>query len=124
MSGWTDTELSRIGPADELEIASYRQDGTLRPYTTIWVVRVGDELYVRSWRRRSGVWFRRALQRHEGRIRAAGVERDVTFEEPDDSVHPAIHDAYRSKYARYPDSYVRPMVEPDATAATFRLVPR
>src|SRR5512133_3053415 len=55
MSGWTDTELSRIGPADELEIASYRQDGTLRPYTTIWVVRVGDELYVRSWRGRSGV---------------------------------------------------------------------
>ena len=94
MSGWTDTELSRIGPADELEIASYRQDGTLRPYTTIWVVRVGDELYVRSWRGRSGVWFRRALQRHEGRIRAAGVERNVTFEEPDDSVHPAIHDAY------------------------------
>jgi hypothetical protein len=124
MSGWTDTELARIGPADELEIASYRQDGTLRPYTTIWIVRVGDELYVRSWRGRSGVWFRRALQRHEGRIRAAGVERDVTFEEPDVSVHPAIHDAYRSKYTRYPDSYVRPMVEPDATAATFRLVPR
>ena len=124
MSGWTDIELARIGPADELEIASYRQGGTLRPYTTIWIVRVGDELYVRSWRGRSGVWFRRALQRHEGRIRAAGVERDVTFEEPDDSVHPAIHDAYRSKYARYPDSYVRPMVEPDATAATFRLLPR
>ena len=124
MSGWTDNELSRIGPADELEIASFRQDGTLRPYTTIWVVRVGDELYVRSWRGRSGVWFRRALHRHEGRIRAGGIERDVTFEEPDDSVHPAIHEAYRSKYARYPDSYVRPMVEPDATAATFRLVPR
>lgn|SRR5512133_1698669 len=124
MSGWTDTELSRIGPADELEIASYRQDGTLGPYTTIWVVRVGDELYVRSWRGRSGVWFRRALQRHEGRIRAAGIVRDVTFEEPDDSVHPAIHEAYRGKYARYPDSYVRPMVEPDATAATFRLLPR
>ncbi|HEY9469274.1 MAG TPA: DUF2255 family protein [Propionibacteriaceae bacterium] len=124
MSGWTDTELSRIGPADELEIASYRHDGTLRPYTTIWVVRLGDELYVQSWRGRSGVWFRRALQRHEGRIRAAGIERDVTFEEPDDSVHPAIHEAYRSKYARYRDSYVRPMVEPDATAATFRLIPR
>jgi Uncharacterized protein conserved in bacteria len=123
MSGWTDTELSRIGPADELEIASYRHDGTLRAYTTIWVIRVG-ELYVRSWRGRSGVWFRRALQRHEGRIRAAGIERDVTFEEPDDSVHPAIHEAYRSKYARYRDSYVRPMVEPDATAATFRLIPR
>jgi hypothetical protein len=59
-----------------------------------------------------------------GRIRVGRIERDVTFEEPDDCVHPAIHGAYRSKYARYPDSYARPMIEPDATAATFRLVPR
>ncbi len=124
MSEWTDTELDAIGGADELEIASYKQDGTLRRYTTIWVVRVGDDLYVRSWRGRSGLWFRRALQRPEGRIRAGGTERDVTFTEPDDSVHSAIHQAYRSKYGRYSESYVRPMIEPDATAATFRLVPR
>jgi hypothetical protein len=124
MSGWTDDELDRIGAADELEIASYRPDGSLRRYTTIWVVRVGDDLYVRSWHGRAASWFRRALQRHEGRIEAGGVERDVTFEEPDGDLHPAIHQAYRTKYGRYPDSYVRPMVEPEATAATFRLIPR
>jgi hypothetical protein len=124
MSGWTDDELDRIGAADELEIASYKQDGTLRPYTTIWVVRVGDDLYVRSWHGRAAAWFRRALQRHEGRIQAGGVERDVTFAEPDDtSVHPAIDQGYRTKYGRYGSPYVQPMIDPGATAATFRLVP-
>jgi hypothetical protein len=101
MSGWTDDELDRIGTADELEIASYRPDGSLRRYTTIWVVQVGDDLYVRSWHGRAASWFRWALQRHQGRIQAGGVERDVTFEEPDDDLHPAIHQAYRTKYGRY-----------------------
>jgi hypothetical protein len=80
-------------------------------------------LYVRSWRGHSGRWFRHALQRREGRIRAGGIERDVIFEEPDDAVHPAVDNAYRIKYVRYPEAIVQPMVEPDATAATFRLVP-
>jgi len=123
MSGWTDNELAEIGVADELEITSFRNDGTVRPYVTIWVVRVADDLYVRSWKGRSGGWFRRALQRREGRIRAAGIERDVTLEEPGDAVHSAIDNAYRTKYGRYPVAYVQPMVAPDAIAATFRLVP-
>jgi hypothetical protein len=80
-------------------------------------------LYVWAWRGHSGRWFRHALQKGEGRIRAGGIEHDVIFEEPDVTVHPAIDDAYRTKYGCYPEAYVQPMVEPDATA-TFRLVPR
>ncbi len=72
---------------------------------------------------RGGTWFRRALQRHEGRIRAGGVERDVAFEEPGDADHRAVDDAYRSKYGRYAGTYVEPMVGPVATAATLRLAP-
>jgi hypothetical protein len=124
MPGWTTDELARIGAADELEVASYRTDRTLHRYTTIWVVCVGDDLYVRSYRGRERGWFRRALRSREGRIRAGGVERDVTFEEPDDTVHPDIDEGYLTKYGRYPDSYVQPMIGADATAATFRLVPR
>ena len=48
MTAWTSDELSRIGQAEELQITSARPDGTMRPYVTIWVVRVGDDLYVRS----------------------------------------------------------------------------
>ena len=123
MSRWTRDEVAAIGGADELEIAPYSEDRSLRPYTTIWVVRIDDDLYVRAYRGRDRGWFRRALQRREGRIRAGGVERDVTFEDPDPGVNPAIDHAYQAKYARYGDAYVKPMIGPDAIAATFRIVP-
>jgi hypothetical protein len=131
MSGWTTDELDRIGTADELLIAPTGADGTLRPYTTIWVVRIGDDLYVRSYRGRGGGWFRHALRRPEGRIRAGGVERDVAFEEAGDTDNPSdraidrvIDEAYRTKYAGYSSAYVDPMVSPEASAATLRLLPR
>jgi hypothetical protein len=124
MRDWTAEELDRIGGADELEIAALGPDGTLRPATTIWVVRLGDDLYVRSFRGRRGGWFRSVLRRPEGRIRAGGVTRDVAFQEPDDADHAAIDQAYQTKYARYGNSYLDPMVSPAATAATLRLIAR
>jgi hypothetical protein len=121
MSDWTAEELDTIGAADELRIAALRPDGSLRPYTTIWVVRVGDDLYVRSYRGRDGAWFRSALRHPEGRIRAGGLTRDVTFTDAADTDQAAIDQAYRSKYARYDASYVDPMVSPAARGATLQL---
>ena len=124
MSTWTGEDLDTVGAADELQIAPLRADGSLRPYTTIWVVRVGDDLYVRSVRGRRGGWFRHALERGAGRIRAGGVERDVTVAEAEDADHDAIDRAYRRKYGGYPRAYVDPTVTADASAATLRLSPR
>jgi hypothetical protein len=124
MRDWTADELDTIGAAEELEIAPLRPDGSLRPYTSIWVVRVGDDLFVRSWRGRDGAWFRATLGRPEGSIRAARIERDVTFTEPDHADHDAIDQAYRGKYAWYASAYVDPMISPGARAATLRLTPR
>ena len=124
MSNWTAEELAKVGAADELEIASVRPDGSLRPYVTIWVVRVGDDLYVRSYRGRDSAWFRAVLRRPEGRIRAGGVDRDVTFTEPADAGNAVIDQAYRTKYAGYSRTYVEPMVSPKAQAATLRLIAR
>jgi hypothetical protein len=100
MTAWTDEELGRIGEAQELQLASERPDGTLRPYVTMWVVRVDDELYVRSAYGANNPWFRRAKASGVGRIRAGGVERDVTFAEPAPDVHPDIDATYRGKYDR------------------------
>ena len=124
MSDWTAGDLDTIGAAEELQIAALRPDGSLRPYVTIWVVRVGDGLYVRSYRGRDGAWFRSVLARPEGRIRAGGLTRDVTVEEPADAGQPAIDQAYRDKYTRYGGTYVDPMVSPAARAATLRLLAR
>jgi hypothetical protein len=79
MTAWTNDELNKIGSADELEIASLRRDGTLRNPVTIWVVRAGDDLYVRSGGGRSSAWFHGTQVRHEGHIQAGGVEKDVIF---------------------------------------------
>ena len=125
MTAWTSDELTTIGAADELELASLRGDGTLRKEVTIWVVRHGDDLYVRSVNGRSAAWFRGAQARHEGHIRAGGVERDVTFvEEADPGINDELDAAYRTKYRRYDTRYVDPMVASEARAATIKLVPR
>ncbi len=125
MTAWTSNELTKIGKAEELEIASLREDGTLRKAVTIWVVRLGDDLYVRAVNGRTGVWFRSAQVRHEGHIQAGGVDKDVTFvEEPDPALNEQIDAAYRAKYHRYGESIVGSIVNAGARAATFRLMPR
>ena len=125
MTAWTSDELSKIGAADELELASVRRDGTLRNPVTIWVVRVGDDLYVRAFKGRFGPWFRGTQARHAGRISAGGVEKDVSFvDEADSGTNDAIDAAYRAKYHRYGARFVDPMVSPEARAATLELVPR
>ena len=125
MAAWTNDELTRIGDAEELEIAPERRDGTLRNPVTIWVVRNGNDLYVRSVNGRDGAWFRAAEARHEGRISAGGVAKDVTFVDVDaDDVNSAIDAAYRAKYHRYSAGIVNTTLTPQARAATLQLVPR
>jgi hypothetical protein len=125
MSAWTSEELDKIARTDELEIASLKDNGTLRKPVTIWVVRVGDGLYVRSYKGRTAAWFRGALALHQGHIQAGGVDKDVTFaEETDPGINGRIDAAYRDKYRNYDASYVDPMVAPNARAATIKLVPR
>jgi len=121
---WTEDELGKIGAADELELASAKNDGTLRKPVTIWVVRRGDDLYVRSVYGRTSRWFRGTQERQEGRIQAGGVEKDVVFTDGEADANDAIDDAYRTKYERYPAEFVDPTVTPQARAATLKLVPR
>jgi hypothetical protein len=59
MATWAKDELHKIAAAEELELVPLRRDGTLSHAVTIWVVRVGDDLYVRSWKGDDGAWFRR-----------------------------------------------------------------
>ena len=124
MTAWKADELARIGRATELQITSRRGDGSLRPYVTIWVVRSGDELYVRSAYGHDNGWFQRAMSSGEGRIRAGGVERDVAFEEPGAAVDAELDAAYHAKYDRYGPSIVGTVVSPEAARSTLRLAPR
>lgn len=123
-TAWTTDELDKIGTAEELEIASLRRDGTRRNPVTIWVVRLGNDLYVRSVNGRTSAWFRGAQHRHKGHIRAGGVEKDVTFvEESDSGINDQIDAAYRTKYCRYAASIISSIVSHEARAATIKLAP-
>ena len=124
MTTWTSEELTKIGTAEELEIASLRRDGTLRNPVTIWVVRLGDDLYVRSVYGRTSAWFRGTQVRHEGHIQAGGVDKDVTFVESGPDINDQIDAAYRTKYHRYAASIISTIVSPEARSATIKLVPR
>lgn len=123
MTEWTTEELAEIEAADQLEIASLRCDGTLRDPVT-WVVCLGDDLYVRSVNGRNGAWFRDTQVRHEGRIRAGGVAKDITFIDGDRDIEDEIDNAYRTKYRRNGPSIVGSVVTSEARSATRRLLPR
>jgi hypothetical protein len=124
MNEWTSDELTRIGNAEELEIASVRSDGTRRKPVTIWVARDGDSLYVRSVKGPSSAWFRGTQDRHEGRIRAGGLEKDVTFVRADQAIEAKVDAAYRAKYRRYAGSILNSVLTPPARSTTTKLVPR
>jgi len=109
---------------DEASHAGGHTDGSLRPYATIWAVRVGDDIYVHSAGGPVNPWFRRALASGEGRIRAGGIEQDIAFEAPAPQVAASITAAYHTKYDRYGPSIVGTVVSPEAVASTLRLVPR
>ncbi len=124
LTAWTSDELGRIGKAEELQISSLRSDGTLRRPVTIWVVRVGDDLYVRCVNGRTGAWFRGTQTRHEGHIRAGGVDKDVTFvDEADPGTNNQVDAEYRNKYRRYAANIVNSVLTPQARAATIKIVP-
>lgn len=122
MPGWTERELTTIGEAEELRISSRPPDGTLRPSVIIWVVRIGDNLYVRSAYGAKNPWYARARKSGSGHITSGGIERDVTFEDATDSPA-AIDAAYHTKYDRHGPRIVGTVVGEKVAALTFRLVP-
>jgi hypothetical protein len=123
-ASWTPDELRQIGAARELEIASRRDDGTLRRRVPIWVVNVGDEVYVRTWYRRDTGWFGHVLAARQARIRVPGLEADVSAEDigaGPPELAADVDAAYRAKYGR--SGSTERMVSDEATATTLRLRP-
>lgn len=114
---WTGDQLDRLGTATEIELVLSRRR------VPIWIVRVGDQLYVRSWRGAAGGWYRTVRRSQATRVRVGGTELDVRFVEPDEDVDDLVDQAYREKYAGYGSAYVEPMVAPEARATTLRLEP-
>lgn len=90
--------------------------------TWIWSVVVDDALYVRAYNGQNSRWYQAARRHKAGRITAAGMTKDVTFEPVDGPVNDRIDDAYRAKYGDSP--YLNPMIGARTRAATVKVMPR
>jgi hypothetical protein len=123
---WNPDTLTTLGDALEVDVTPFAADGSRRPTRTIWSIRIGDELYVRSWKGRSAGWFRDVLATHQGEIAVTGggAAQRVTFEEVDAEapVQERISAAYLTKYAA--DGYASSMNEQGPLESTLRLIPR
>jgi len=120
---WPKDELREIAEADDLHIAPLRDDGrTYGTLTWIWSVAVDDALHVRAYNGQSSRWYQAAVRQKAGRIVAAGITKEVTFEAEDGPINDRIDDAYRAKYRD--SEYLKPMIGKRARAATVRIMPR
>jgi len=123
MSRWLNNELDSIAATDDLHISPFREDGvTYGTPTWIWSVVVDHGLYVRGYHGQSSSWYQAAILQKAGRIRAAGITKEVTFEPVDGPIQNQIDEAYRKKYASSP--YLKPMIAAQARSATIKIVPR
>jgi len=124
MTTWTADELNTIGNSEELEISPRKRDGSLRKPLPVWVIRVGDGLYIRSMNGLTGAWYRGVQESHLGHIKSGGIDCDVTFiEEPDTAINDRIDSEYLQKYGRYGASLIRKMTDSGPRSATIKLLP-
>ena len=120
---WAPNELQKIAASDDLHISPFRDDGvTYGTPTWIWSVVVDGGLYVRAYNGQQSRWYQAAVRHRAGRIRAAGLTKEVMFEPVDGAINDRIDDAYRAKYHGSP--YLPPMIDTRTRAATVRVLPR
>ena len=123
MTTWSKDELHKIAQADDLNISPFRDDGvTYGTPTWIWSVAVDDALYVRGYNGQNSRWYQAAVRQQAGRITAAGMTKEVTFEPVGGRINDLVDDAYRTKYRGSP--YLKPMVGARARSATVKVMPR
>jgi hypothetical protein len=120
---WPADELRKLADSDDLHISPIRDDGVTHGTPTwIWSVVVDNALYVRAYNGQQSPWYQAAERQEGGRIRAAGMTKDVAFEPVHGAVNDRIDEAYRVKYAGSP--YLKAMTSARARSATMRVRPR
>ena len=119
---WPKEELRKIGETDDLHIAPFREDGqTYGTATWIWSVVLDGALYVRPYNGKNSRWYQAAMRQKAGRITAAGITKEVSFEPTEEAINDRVDDAYKAKYKGSP--YLRPMIGAGPRSATVKVMP-
>jgi len=122
MPEWSADELDDLRASNEIQLSTFRADGSLRTFVPVWVVQVDDAVYVRSYRGETGNWYRHPRQHGDGHVGSAAVDRDVRFTDTT-TRRDVIDAAHREKYGEA-SSYFNTMVRDDVASTTLRLSPK
>ena len=122
MSTWEPATHAALTAPEEVQISTRRKDGSLRRPRIIWVVPVGERVFIRSTNGRGADWFRWALATGGGRLAVGGSAYDVELREAAEDDLDAVDAAYRAKYGRYA-SIVDHLVGDGPRAATLEVLP-
>lgn len=119
-TNWTIEQLETLTAAGVIGLSSTRADGSASPWWPIWVVVVGDQVFVRSTDGPDKVWFRNALRRGSGRVKTGTAVFDVAFEDHQQQPQRAITQAYLTKYQ---DSSPWSLRRASASTSTIKISP-
>jgi hypothetical protein len=123
MPGWSKEDLRKIAESDDLHISPLREDRvTYGTPTWIWSVALDNALYVRAYHGPNSRWYQAAMRQKAGRITAAGMMKEVSFQPVQGAINDLIDDAYSVKYGR--SEYLDSMIGARARAATVKIIPR
>ena len=123
MPAWSKEDLRKIAESDDLHVSPLREDGVTHGTPTwIWSVALDNALYVRAYHGPNSRWYQAAMRQKAGRITAAGMTKEVSFQPVEGAMNDRIDDAYRVKYSR--SEYLDSMIGARARAATVKIIPR
>jgi len=123
MPAWSKEDLRKIAESDDLHVSPLREDGVTHGTPTwIWSVALDNALYVRAYHGPNSRWYQAAMRQKAGRITAAGMTKEVSFQPVEGAMNDRIDDAYRVKYSR--SEYLDSMIGAHARAATVKIIPR
>lgn len=123
MNTWTTEDVRAVSTPDEVRVAPHRSDGSLRTPTIIWVVAVGDRVFIRSANGPDAAWYRAALRSGTGQLISDDTTHVVGFtHSTDEEDLAAVDAAYRSKYRRYA-SIVDNLNQDSPRSATLEVTP-
>lgn len=114
--------IATLARIREIDLETTSLDGTKTHRTTIWIVTIGDQAFIRSERGTAGRWYREARQTPDVIVHAGDAAISVTAvpaADPD-SIR-QVSDAFTDKYGRRSAASTAAMLEPHTLETTLRL---
>ena len=118
MAEFDSATLSSLGGSQEVDIRPPGAESAV----PIWTVRVGNEIFVRSYRGEAGRWYQAVKAAARASVGYEGGEIEVAVEPVSgETLNEAVNAQYLAKYRT--SSAVQAMVSPEVEATTLRLGP-